>query len=1098
MPSQTLAFFSSLGNRFHFPRSLLSLEIVAGKATSLPAFSTSTTLPLPLPFPLPHCHSFNLQWENEAAALSGNTSMRYFGGFSCRGSVSSPLLGAPSALTSSSAKNSLFFREMAEGGKVRVVRCPKCEKLLPELPDYPKIENDKFICLLHVSVRAMAARNQIPVAAEVSLEGEVVRILENSESFSEKGGMVSNGGVSETKKEGGMAEFKGKETVLLDRLTNVEGGSSSRTENGEGFCDRANRYRRASKAPIDSDFDELIRINADENWETEVPEENANGFRKSRQMPECRTTDRSGPYRRTPRAVSEGMRFSPYPGEGPSSYRGSFDFDYREPVKRPNTDGPRRVEHLEEDRAKLLRKLDELREQLIRSCDVSEEQRENAPPAIRKTVPMSSNDGRDPWFAEGLATSNGTSSQLFPPDERRPHFSSEDATLMNHHAAAMNSYPPVHLDNDVLGCRDLFAPQMLGKAPRQPCQYSQRHVNGYLSGHYMGINSDPFIPYARGAYYNQPPCSCLHCYDKHWQVPAQVPPAVLCNRRLQNDSRNQMFYHTDDPGILGRGRYSSGGANAPFRSHGPLGRVRRPSNLESEMGVFGRSCVQRAVIAKPNQRNCLPIAGGAPFITCYSCFELLQLPKNLLSLEKSQHTLRCGACSKVITFEVDGRRLFISVPAHTKNKVSDVDNDSGDLVRRGLYSLMDQGTSGSYSGDYENTGYSNQSPDTKPMLSSAMPDAGDSVVGKECTMNLSGSEKMQGLSSSSCSLEDEESPDSMVSQRNGTRSTELPLKLDMTSPTSRAPLREHFGCSPDNPVVTKFQKESRSKRSDQATKGTSRQNSLKDASVPTEMDCSYGECPNSVTTKDFEETRKEEDRPRVSKGGESFFAGLIKKSFKDFGKSNQDNAKANVSINGLPIPDRLIKKAEKLAGPIHPGNYWYDYQAGFWGVMGHECLGIIPPFVEEFNHPMPKNCSGGDTGVLVNGRELHQKDLDLLANRGLPVTRDKSYIVDISGRVLDASSGEELDCLGKLAPTWAAANFKEPKVTVSSSLPLSAQLNPLNVRVCCFGSRYRLKKQLCLSTLNDYRHVALAHLVVARAPFYPDEDETSSHIARSI
>ena len=27
--------------------------------------------------------------------------------------------------------------EMAEGSKVRVVRCPKCENLLPELPDYP-------------------------------------------------------------------------------------------------------------------------------------------------------------------------------------------------------------------------------------------------------------------------------------------------------------------------------------------------------------------------------------------------------------------------------------------------------------------------------------------------------------------------------------------------------------------------------------------------------------------------------------------------------------------------------------------------------------------------------------------------------------------------------------------------------------------------------------------------------------------------------------------------------------------------------------------------------------------------------------------------
>lgn len=66
---------------------------------------------------------------------------------------------------------------------------------------------------------------------------------------------------------------------------------------------------------------------------------------------------------------------------------------------------------------------------------------------------------------------------------------------------------------------------------------------------------------------------------------------------------------------------------------------------------------------------------------------------------------------------------------------------------------------------------------------------------------------------------------------------------------------------------------------------------------------------------------------------------------------------------------------------------------------------------------MPDNCSAGNTGVFVNGRELHQKDLDLLASRGLPTARDGSYIVEISGKVLDEDTGEEVDSLGKLAPT---------------------------------------------------------------------------------
>ena len=66
---------------------------------------------------------------------------------------------------------------------------------------------------------------------------------------------------------------------------------------------------------------------------------------------------------------------------------------------------------------------------------------------------------------------------------------------------------------------------------------------------------------------------------------------------------------------------------------------------------------------------------------------------------------------------------------------------------------------------------------------------------------------------------------------------------------------------------------------------------------------------------------------------------------------------------------------------------------------------------------MPVNCSGGNPGVFVNGRELHQKDLDLLAIRGLSTDRDRSYIMEISGRVMDVDTGEEMESLGRLAPT---------------------------------------------------------------------------------
>jgi len=73
--------------------------------------------------------------------------------------------------------------------------------------------------------------------------------------------------------------------------------------------------------------------------------------------------------------------------------------------------------------------------------------------------------------------------------------------------------------------------------------------------------------------------------------------------------------------------------------------------------------------------------------------------------------------------------------------------------------------------------------------------------------------------------------------------------------------------------------------------------------------------------------------------------------------------------------------------------------------------------MEEFNLPMAYKCSGGNTDIYVNGRELHQKDLDLLVRRGLPKDRDRFYIIEISGRVLNEDTGEVLKGLGKLAPT---------------------------------------------------------------------------------
>ncbi|CAI9292106.1 unnamed protein product [Lactuca saligna] len=231
------------------------------------------------------------------------------------------------------------------------------------------------------------------------------------------------------------------------------------------------------------------------------------------------------------------------------------------------------------------------------------------------------------------------------------------------------------------------------------------------------------------------------------------------------------------------------------------------------------------------------------------------------------------------------------------------------------------------------------------------------------------------------------------------------LDRSLSSPPSESSLEDHFDYSAS----------------------VSRQSSMKD--VATEIRISSNEY--SVNNGTSQESLDQQDD---TGGHESFLLGMIKKSFK-LSRSNDhvDPGKVNVTVNGHPLPDRVVKKAEKISGPIQPGDYWYDSRAGFWGMMGGPCRGIIPPYIEEFNYMMPEKCADGHTGVFVNGRELHERDLDLLASRGLPTDRDRSYIIEISGRVFQEGSGSELQCLGKLAPTVEnkkhGFGMKPPKMT---------------------------------------------------------------------
>ncbi|WOL14763.1 hypothetical protein Cni_G23544 [Canna indica] len=55
------------------------------------------------------------------------------------------------------------------------------------------------------------------------------------------------------------------------------------------------------------------------------------------------------------------------------------------------------------------------------------------------------------------------------------------------------------------------------------------------------------------------------------------------------------------------------------------------------------------------KRPCRPVLGGAPFVMCHNCLELLKLPMDFFFARKRLYKVQCGACSKVLTFSFRAR-----------------------------------------------------------------------------------------------------------------------------------------------------------------------------------------------------------------------------------------------------------------------------------------------------------------------------------------------------------------------------------------------------------------------------------------------------------
>lgn len=103
-----------------------------------------------------------------------------------------------------------------------------------------------------------------------------------------------------------------------------------------------------------------------------------------------------------------------------------------------------------------------------------------------------------------------------------------------------------------------------------------------------------------------------------------------------------------------------------------------------------------------------------------------------------------------------------------------------------------------------------------------------------------------------------------------------------------------------------------------------------------------------------------------------------------------------VFINSERLSDAEVQNAvEAYQMRLDDGRYWYDRGTGAWGIEGGPTAGFLLPELP-FGGFLRADASNGDTGVFINGRELHRQDVAAL-RQFVPIVLRGRYWMNAQG-----------------------------------------------------------------------------------------------------
>nr|XP_028958324.1 LOW QUALITY PROTEIN: uncharacterized protein LOC103413920 [Malus domestica] len=183
-------------------------------------------------------------------------------------------------------------------------------------------------------------------------------------------------------------------------------------------------------------------------------------------------------------------------------------------------------------------------------------------------------------------------------------------------------------------------------------RYLRRHRTGslYPPQHHRKNMRIPFSSEATTSRH-QPDSSYLHYGPQDWKCSAPLSQPVRCSKnglcRVHPGHSCWTSYDKSRPSTPER--YM--GSDSPLWGHETMS-----DDLRHQWHDAKKFYREKQHLAK---RHFRPIAGGAPFITCYNCSELLQIPADFLLFKRRYHRLRCGACSEVLKFSLQKRAHIV-------------------------------------------------------------------------------------------------------------------------------------------------------------------------------------------------------------------------------------------------------------------------------------------------------------------------------------------------------------------------------------------------------------------------------------------------------